>query len=105
MINLYQSYYEPSQIQSLSPDCIPFDNTRNESPELREYPLFKRLYEIEKHNDNLWGLLSWRFEEKTLLKPTKTVLSLTSSVKRSNISLNENTVFLLMPTCHSFNSL
>jgi len=69
VINLYQSYYDTTQIEHLSVDCIPFDNTKNESPELREYPLFKGVKELEKDNHNHWGLLSWRFQEKTLITP------------------------------------
>lgn len=69
MINLYQSYYDNSQLPNLDSYCTPFDNTANEEPEFREYPLFKKIYEKEKDQDNLWGLLSFRFEEKTLLKP------------------------------------
>lgn len=68
-VNLYQSFYQKDQIQFLNDGCIPFDNTRNENPELREYPLFKKIYEIEKDNGGLWGLISFRFKEKTLLEP------------------------------------
>lgn len=66
-VNLYQSFYNTDQIGFLDSSCIPFDNTKNEEPNLREYPLFKKVYELEKNSDNYWGLLSFRFEEKTNL--------------------------------------
>lgn len=68
-INLYQSFYNKDQIPHLDIDCIAFDNTKNEEPNLREYPLFKKIYEIESSSQHHWGLISPRFEEKTLLKP------------------------------------
>ena len=68
-INLYQSYYKNEHIEFLNDGCIPYDNTKNESPNEREYPLFKNIYELEKDKGNLWGLVSFRFKEKTLLEP------------------------------------
>ena len=66
-VNLYQSFYQIDQVQFLDSICIPFDNTRNEEPNLREYPLFKKVYDLEEDSGNHWGLLSFRFEEKTNL--------------------------------------
>lgn len=69
--NLYQCFYASNQVTQLDEICIPFDNTKNENPNLREYPLFKQLYELEKNSGDYWGLLSFRFKEKTLLEPKK----------------------------------
>lgn len=68
-MKIYQSYYNRTQLPELSPDCISFDNTKNQEPTLREYPLFKKVYELEKDTGDYWGLISPRFKEKTLLEP------------------------------------
>lgn len=64
---LYQTYYDPSQKFKLEPAFIPFDNVENKTPELREYPLWKKLYEKHKGTFAYWGMLSWRWFEKTQL--------------------------------------
>jgi hypothetical protein len=66
-VKIYQSYYDKSQLSQISPVFIPFDNTENKEPDLREYPLLKKLYETNKNTDSHWGLLSWRWFEKTHL--------------------------------------
>lgn len=66
---LYQAYYEKEQIKHLDPVCIPYDNLANANPTLREYPFIKNLYEIHAKNlDDYWGLLSWRWYDKTKLE-------------------------------------
>lgn len=66
---LYQAYYEDSQKEKLDPTFRPYDNTKNEAPELREYPLWKDLYSKHKGTMIYWGLLSWRWFDKTKLPP------------------------------------
>jgi hypothetical protein len=66
---LYQAYYEKAQMKHLDSVCVPYDNTANLTPELREYPFVKNLYEIHaKNEDDHWGLLSWRWYDKTKLE-------------------------------------
>lgn len=66
---LYQAYYEESQKNTLDSSFTPYDNTENKSPELREYPLWKKLYERHGGTLSYWGLLSWRWFDKTKLPP------------------------------------
>jgi hypothetical protein len=68
---LYQSYYKPEQIGSLDQDCIPYDNTSNPNPDLREYPQMKKVHDICKVDQDAYGLVSWKFQQKALIKPSK----------------------------------
>jgi hypothetical protein len=70
-LKIYQSYYDNSQLGSLSLEFIPFNNTENKEPNLREYPLWKKLYEEHKDTDDYWGLVSWRYNQKTSLTPVE----------------------------------
>lgn len=67
MINIYQSFYTPEQFTKLDRSFIPFNNLKNENPELREFPLMKKLYDENKNFDGYWGLVSWKWKEKTSL--------------------------------------
>ncbi len=66
---LYQAYYQEDQKSILDPIFTPYDNTKNEAPHLREYPMWKALYEKHKGTMAYWGLLSWRWLDKTKLPP------------------------------------
>ncbi len=69
-VSIYQSYYKDEQTRHLSPYCIPYDNTANETPEFREYPQMKRVAELAKaDNSDYWGLISWKFKQKCLIDP------------------------------------
>lgn len=68
---LYQSYYSENQLGKLSSVFIPYNNLSNPTPLLREYPMWKNLYETHKGTDAHWGLLSWRWMEKTQLEPVE----------------------------------
>lgn len=65
-MNIYQIYYDDSQLSSLEPEFIPFDNRRKEYPFNYEYAVF-----FELHKKNNWleskycGALSWKFRSKT----------------------------------------
>lgn len=62
---VYQAYYDDAQVKHLDAAFVPFDNRKNESPHLREYPMWKKLYEKHAGSDVYWGLMSWRWHEKT----------------------------------------
>jgi len=64
-LQIYQTYYDPAQLSKLDSSFIPFDNTENKEPNLREYPMWKKLFEQHKDSDAHWGLMSWRWHEKT----------------------------------------
>ena len=65
-VAIYQSYYTKEQTINLDyRNFIPFDNTENAQPQLREYPLHKKIYEKHKEDkDTHWGLVSWKWGEK-----------------------------------------
>jgi hypothetical protein len=64
-LQIYQAYYKQEQIVHLDPAFIPYDNTINAQPHLREYPMWQKLYEKHKDSDAYWGLMSWLWFEKT----------------------------------------
>lgn len=66
-LKIYQAYYDDSQIPFLESEFYPFDNTQNAVPGLREYPLLKKLFKENKDTDLYWGLVSWKWKEKTNL--------------------------------------
>jgi hypothetical protein len=70
-VKIYQSYYNFDNVPFLDPDFIPLNNFKNSAPELREYPLFKQLYEENKEFGGHWGLSSWRWHQKTGLTGSK----------------------------------
>ena len=64
-LSIYQCYYDDSQLGELSKEFIPYNNTGDENYMFREYILWKKLY--HKHIDGHWGIVSWRWPEKTRL--------------------------------------
>jgi hypothetical protein len=65
-IKIYQNYFLPEQLDHLDPALVPYDNTSNEEPQLREYPIIRKLYDEQPSNpDYYWGVMSWKFTEKT----------------------------------------
>ena len=71
MINIYQSFFTPEQFIQLDRSFIPFNNLKNKNPELREFPLMKALYDKNKNFNGYWGLVSWKWKEKTNLDGCK----------------------------------
>ena len=70
-LKIYQAYYDEAQLPKLDPVFLPFDNTNNSTPHLREYPMWQKLYEEHKDTDAYWGLMSWRWLDKTNLPPAQ----------------------------------
>jgi len=68
-LQIYQAYYDTAQLPNLDPVFIPYDNTVNDAPHLRELPMWRKLYDKHKDTDAHWGLLSWRWVQKTGLPP------------------------------------
>lgn len=64
-IKVYQTFYNPKQYKVLDPAFIPFNNIANEHPELYEHPLFIKLHEKHINFRGHWGMVSWRWKEKT----------------------------------------
>lgn len=60
-------FHRKEDISKLDPAFIPLDNTINERPDLREYPIIKKLFHKHKNSDDYWGLVSARWFLKTKL--------------------------------------
>lgn len=67
---IYQVYYKKEQKQFLNPEFTPFNNTSNKRPDLMEYYIFYIGYK-KAMTENLshWGFFSWRWNEKSKIKP------------------------------------
>lgn len=64
-LRLFQIYYRPEQLAALDPDFEPYNNGYDKSP-LLEYNVFGKLAKSSKViGAELWGALSWKFQEKT----------------------------------------
>ena len=63
-MNLYQSFIGDSQHSHISDVCIPYDASQNTGGDVREYELFREIHR-GRHDDEPWGLISWKFEHKT----------------------------------------
>jgi len=66
-LQIYQAYYKQEQLLHLDPVFIPYDNTDNPLPHLREYPMWQKLFHKHKDTDAYWGLMSWLWFTKTNL--------------------------------------
>jgi hypothetical protein len=64
-LQIYQAYYKQEQLPHLDPVFIPYDNTDNPLPHLREYPMWQKLFHKHKDTDAYWGLMSWLWFTKT----------------------------------------
>jgi hypothetical protein len=62
---IFQICFEQSQIPKVDPLLTPFDNTKNEHPELREFHSFNRIID-EGFADDLdaWGVFGPRWQDK-----------------------------------------
>jgi hypothetical protein len=66
-IKLFQSYYKPEQKINLDIDCVPYDNTTNPNPDLREYPQMRDVHNQCRLNSEAYGLISWKFNKKAMI--------------------------------------
>jgi hypothetical protein len=68
---IYQIYFDPKQLAGLDPDFIPYDNSRDPTPEMREFAVFRKEFLAGTTQSGLTGYLSWKFGRKTGLKGRK----------------------------------
>lgn len=73
MLKIYQSFFNSKEYRHLDKAFIPFNNLENAQPELREYPLLKKLYEKNINFNGHWGMLSWRWKQKTNIDGKKLI--------------------------------
>lgn len=66
-LRIYQTFFDSTHYRILDKAFIPFNNIDNPQPELREYPLLKQLHDKNINFDGHWGMLSWRWKEKTAI--------------------------------------
>ncbi len=65
MTNVYQIYYEPWQLEKLSPLTVPFYNNDDILTPFFENDVIRKLYDNQKiHTSDYFGVLSWRIQEK-----------------------------------------
>lgn len=64
-LKIFQVYFNKDQLSKIDPSLVPFDNTTNLKPELREYYIFKRILDEGHANDlDAWGVFSHSWKEK-----------------------------------------
>ena len=62
---IFQSFYKPEHTAHLTPGLHWIDNSNSPTPELCEYPIHLKCYEIATNeNVDTWGLLSWNWKDK-----------------------------------------
>ena len=62
---IFQICFEENQLSQVDPLLTPFDNTKNERPELREYHSFLKIRENGITDDlDAWGIFGPRWKEK-----------------------------------------
>lgn len=71
-MKIFQIYFKPELKQHCDPAFVPYDNTSNPRPELREWDVWDRFYEgmlsgVLSEELDMWGFVSWKFKEKTNL--------------------------------------
>lgn len=66
-LDLYQSFFGDFQRQFVSPVATPYDVTGNTGNDQREYDLFKKIHSTREAGSGPWGLVSWKFEHKSLV--------------------------------------
>lgn len=64
-VKVYQTFFDPKEYRNLDKAFIPYNNIENTQPELREYPLLKKLHQKHINYNGYWGMVSWRWKQKT----------------------------------------
>lgn len=65
-IKIYQAFYQPNQQIALENSWIPYNNEQGDQKYL-EYKMWEKVYEENKNKNLHYGVLSWRWREKTFL--------------------------------------
>lgn len=64
-VKVFQIYFKENQLHELDSNFIPYDNTSNLCPQLREYYVWNKIHNSELVNDvDYWGAVSWQFRKK-----------------------------------------
>lgn len=63
-VKIYQTFFDMAQLPMLDHAFIPYDNLDNKQPQLREYPLLKKMVENNCDYTGRLGMVSWRWRDK-----------------------------------------
>jgi hypothetical protein len=66
-MKLFQAFIGDEQRSFVSPSAIPFSAHDNTGNDQREYELLKRIWVEQSKADDPWGLISWKFQHKSLV--------------------------------------
>jgi hypothetical protein len=67
-MKLFQSFLDERQRSFVSPKATPYSAQNNTGKDQREYELLKQIwFEESKASDDSWGLISWKFQHKSLI--------------------------------------
>jgi hypothetical protein len=67
-VNLYQSFYADDHRKHLSSMVKVVNISGVLNKKTREYELFKHIYKNHENNKDAWGLISWKFDLKNVIK-------------------------------------
>lgn len=71
-VKIFQLYFREEQRAFLNPEFTPFDNTANENPNDREYPLLKKCRAIaQKEGLDFWGAVPYNYGVKVGEPPSE----------------------------------
>lgn len=66
-LDIYQSHFGKEQLKLVSPLATPYDVSHNTGKDSREYELFKEISKSRGNDPRPWGMVSWKFEHKTVI--------------------------------------
>lgn len=66
-MKIFQIYYKQEQKLTLDTKFIPYDNTENLSPDLREWYIWNKEFQLLYDTEDYWGFFSPKFKEKSNL--------------------------------------
>lgn len=66
-LEIYQSHLGKEQLNRISPIATPYEVSHNTAKDSREYELFKEIFKSRGSSPTPWGLVSWKFEHKTII--------------------------------------
>ena len=66
-LDIYQSHFGKEQLKLVSPLAVPYDVSHNTAKDSREYEIFKEIFQSRVADPRPWGMVSWKFEHKTVI--------------------------------------
>lgn len=97
-VKVYQIYYDESHLNSLSHDTLPYYN--NYLTEYFENDIIRKAYENGLMNSDYFGVLSWRFLQKTGFQFKNTMITGDADIYAFQNSTRNHSVFGDSAMCH-----